>query len=281
MRVVRDLAIGQAPSPMDILFNPQSDADGSEVCYRGQLTKLVDRDSTNGLFVCKAGETTAYENIFGILEEHIPAAAGSGYLFPTATYSMKRRKITPILPTSVIRAEYSRKDAAGTDNYDTGATGALAGTVFTTAAVTTTSDQMIGGWVYFLNGACKDYLHFVSDSDQSDNTIDFTTGLAAAVVGADDWLVIQPPMAHMLLLDATLTGLLSEVDYNSLTLGVIGLNTLMSSPGHELQYLDQAKHDGLKIANARFWHDFVITGVGDVAASGSALALTRGYTLIS
>ena len=97
-------------------------------------------------------------------------------------------------------------------------------------------------------------------------------------MSADTFLVILPPMTETLLLDTTLTGIKSETDDNLWTLGVVGLNTYISAPGVGMTYLDRAKHDGLCIPNAKFYHDFIITGIGDVASTGSSLVLVRGFT---
>jgi len=57
---------------------------------------------------------------------------------------------------------------------------------------------------------------------------------------------------------------------------VQGIMTHISAPGIPLQRLDRDKHDGMYIPNAKFYHDFVFTGVGDVASAATNLVWTRG-----
>ena len=67
MQVVRDLAGGHAPMPIELFYNQQDDADASETRYAGSLVKIMDCDNANGMQCCWAGESTAYESIIGIL----------------------------------------------------------------------------------------------------------------------------------------------------------------------------------------------------------------------
>ena len=258
MRVIRDMAIGQAPSPFDIVFNASLAADAGAGAYRGGLVKIMDFDDVDhGVFVCPAALATATENIIGILEEEVANETGAGYLLDDAAYGFVRRKITPIFPTTVIRAEYVQADAAGTANYDTGATGAAASATFTCAAVGT-DDYCIGGWVYFLNGANAGYLHYVTDSDGTAETLTLATALVNAVVATDDWLFINPPLCRAIDFNATYTDIKSEVDDGSWADAIQGIEYWIQAPGVGLTKLDRDKHDGLKIDNAKFFHDFTI-----------------------
>ena len=121
MQVVRDLTGGHAPMPIELFYNQQDDADASETRYAGSLVKLMDWDNANGIQCCWAGESTVYENMIGILAE---PPGTDGYLLNDGTYGAQTKKIIPILPSSIIRAEYSRTDPAGTTNLESTATAA-------------------------------------------------------------------------------------------------------------------------------------------------------------
>ena len=256
MRVVRDLAIGAAPSPFDVVYNGDLAADSTTKRYKGSLVKLMDIDDVDhGAFFTFAGLATAMENVFGILEEEQPTSGN--YLPDDASYGMVRRKVTPILPTSVIRAEYGQTDAAGTATTDTGGTATAASTTFTITI--TTADYMIGGWVYFLTGSNAGYLHYITNN--STTTATFATAVTNAVASTDTFLVISPPTERLIDFDATYTGLKSEIDDGSRADAIIGLEHWIAAPGIGLTKLDRDKHDGLKIDNAKFYHDFVIPNV--------------------
>lgn len=254
MRIVRNLSGGSGvPPALDLLYNGTLDADSTTKRYKGSLVKLMDYDDIDhGQFYTFAGETTAMENVFGILEEE--QGTSGNYLPDDASYGMVRRRVTPIVPGAVIRAQYVQADAAGTANYDTAATATAGSTTFTITI--STADTMIGGWVYFLNGANKGYLHYIKDNDTT--TATFTTAVVGAVAAADDFLVIEAANTRMVDLNATYTDIKSEMDDGSKGDAIVGLNTLIEAPGMNLQYLDRGKHDGIKVNDARFYHDFIL-----------------------
>ncbi|MCP4262818.1 MAG: hypothetical protein GY774_35715 [Planctomycetes bacterium] len=259
MEIVRDLVGGNRPPPINVFYNAQDDADGSETRYKGSLCKLMDWDNAAGIQVTGAIESTTLENIFGILEEEVSGA--SGYLLNDADYGAITRKVTPILPTSIIRGEYARNDAAGSANLESTATAAAAGTTVTgTTTDIDTDDLMVGGWLYFTNGANANKLHYVTDSADSGETLTIATALSGALVATDDFIVVQAPMTLWMALDATLVHLGNTVDDGARTLPVMGLMSYLTAPGIPFQRLDRNLHDGLTIANARFYHDFIIGG---------------------
>lgn len=270
MYAVRDLIAGQAPFPIDVRYNGTENADSTTKRYKGSLVKFQDFDRvTNGAFFTWAGDTTAMENIAGILEEEQPTSGN--YLPNHATLGMTRRKMTPILPTTIIRAEYGQKDAAGTATTDTSGVASAASATFTITI--TTADYMIGGWIYFLTGSNAGYLHYILNNTTSAAT--FATAVVNAVVTADTFLVISPPQERLLDFDATYSGIKSEIDNGSRTDKVMGIEHLISAPGIRLQPLNRDKHDGLKIDNARFYHDFTIPSPaagGNLWVMGPALA---------
>ncbi|MHC4585989.1 MAG: hypothetical protein ACYS3N_15785 [Planctomycetota bacterium] len=273
MRIVRDLMVGSGPPPIEVHYNGTIDADSVTLRYKGSLVKVMDiNDVDNGYFFTFGGSTTALENIAGILAEDQPITGN--YLPNDTDYGITTRKMWPIFPSSVIRAEYARTDKAGTATLDTGATAAAGSTTFT-AAATGTADYTIGGWLYFTNGANADYLHYIIDDDGS-GAITLATATTGAVVATDDFIVVNPACTRGLDFNATYTGLLSEIDSDSWHLCVQGIMTHISAPGLPLQPLSRDVHDGRQIANARFYHDFVFTGGGDVAGSTPNLVWTRG-----
>jgi hypothetical protein len=92
-----------------------------------------------------------------------------------------------------------------------------------------------------------------------------------AVVTADDFLFIKPAVGMQQLdFDAHYVHIVSETDSAASLDYIIGLRTLISAPGISKQPLDRAKHDGLVIANARFFHEFIIPG--GIAGIGNAYA---------
>jgi hypothetical protein len=272
--IIKDLVGGSKPQPMDLPYNGSLAADNTTTRYKGSLVKLMDIDDIDhGAFLTFAGLTTALENMFGILEEEVT----DGYLFDDATYGFKRYKITPIFPSSVIRGEYGRADAAGTANYDTGATASAAGTTLTISV--TTADRDIGGWVYMINGANAGFLSYVTNNTTAALTT--ATAFPKAVVATDDFLFIQPPNDRLFLINATYTGFTSEVDDGARTCSVaLGLDHYISAPGIGLQKLDRNLHDGIIVSNARFYHDFVFTGMG-ATAGGPNMVLFNGVAAAS
>jgi len=256
MKVVKDLLGGIKPATIELPYNGDLEVDSVTKRYKGSLAKVMDvGDINHGIFVTFAGLTTAMMNVIGILEEE--QGITGNYLYDDATYGFNYRKITPTFSTTVLEAEYSQKDSAGTANTDTGASGTAASTSLTTGD-TQTADTMIGGWVYFLTGANADYLHYVSDASTTINTL--TTALVNAVATGDTLLCIRPPMTNVLDFDATYTGIKSRLDDSDCTDIVLGLGTYIDAPGIAKTRLDRDRHDGLKIGNARFYHQFTLPG---------------------
>jgi len=269
MRVLKDLIGGTRPATLEVPYNGSLDVDCVTKRYKGSTVKLLDYDNIDhGRFYTWGGLATAGENVCGILEEEI-GITGS-YLPDNATNGMVYRKMTPCFGSTIIQAEYAQKDAAGTDNYDTDMAGAAGSAALTGSTITGTGD-MAGGWVYFLNGSCASYLHYIVIATTSTNVLTLGTALAAAVVSADDFLVILPPCVQKCLMDATYTGIKSELTFNSHTHPIMGISTWITAPGIPMQKLDRAKHDGLKIANARFYHQFALSGSDTVPNAWSQM----------
>ena len=251
MKVKYDLIGGAKPPTMELWYNTALAADGGTARYKGSLVKAMDwSDVDHGYFMCFAGETTAMENVCGILEEDVTL----GYLPDSSSGSVYRRKITPIFPSTVIEAEYVQADAAGTANYDTSGTASAAGTTFTITI--TTADRMIGGWIYFLTGSNAGKLHYITDNDTT--TATFSTAVTYAVASSDTFLVIQPPISYLFDINATYTGLKSEIDDGSRGDVLVGLDHWISAPNTGKVRLVKDIHDGLCIPNAKFFHHFTI-----------------------
>jgi hypothetical protein len=268
MRVARDLIGGNKPPAIDLHYNGDVEIDSTTLRYKGSLCKFEDYTGaiTNGnCFVTWADETTSMENVCGILEEEQPITGN--YLPNDAAVQMTRRKITPIFPSTVIEAEYAQNDPAGTDITDTSATCASGAAAFTVTV--TTADVLIGGWIYMTNGAADGFLSYITDNSTS--VITLASNVPAAVVAADNFLVIQPACGlHRQRFDDHMVHLASEVADSARTEFVIGLDAYISAPGIPKQRLNRDLHDGLTIANARFYHEFVIPG--GVAGIGNAWA---------
>jgi len=255
MKVIKDLIGGSKPQPIELPYNGDQDVDSVTLRYAGSLAKVVDGGEINtGVFVTFAGDGTAMEGVIGILEEQQPITGN--YLFDDTTYGFTYRKITPVFPSTIIEAEYSLKDAAGTANTDSGASAAAAA-VALVSGDTITADMMIGGWIYFVTGANAGYLHYVTDNGTSELTV---SALANAVVAGDTLLCIRPPMTRVLDFDATYTGIKSRMDDSDCADIVLGLATYISAPGVAKTKLSRAAHNGLKIDNARFYHQFTLPG---------------------
>lgn len=256
MRVVRDLCGAIQPSPFDIIYNTDLAASGTNARYKGSLVKAMDHDDVdNGLFFTFAGLATAMEDVCGVLEEDV--AASTTYLMNVASGSgnFVRKKMTPVTGTTVLEAEYSRKDAAGTDNTDTAYSGS-AGSTSLTCPSTGAVDILIGGWIYFLDGSNADYLHYIRDNNAT-TTITLRTALVNAVASGDTCLVILPPLTPKVDFDATYTGIKSECVNGNITDEICGIDTFISAPGLAKRKLGQDL-DGKKIANARFFHQFTV-----------------------
>jgi len=258
MEIVRDLVGGDPPPALELFYCQQDDADASETRYKGSLVKLMDWNNANGIQCCWAGETTIYENIIGLLAE-APGIDGNLLNSSTAPKGAVTKKIIPLLPSSIVRGEYARSDPAGTSILDTNFTGDAASTSLTCADLITTADLMIGGWVYFTNGANEGYLHYITDNDTS-GVLTLATAAAGATVATDDLIVIQSANTLWMQLDTQYVNLVSNVEDTARTLPVVGLMTYISAPGRQFERLDRNIHDGLKITNARFYHDFIIGG---------------------
>ena len=251
MFIVRDLCGGSAPVPIEVYYNGDVAGDSTTKRYKGSLVKIMDySDADHGLFYTFGGLATAMENLAGILAED--QGTSGNYLPDDASYGMALKKMYPLLPSSIVRAEYGRTDAAGTATYDTSATGTAASKTLT---VTCVNDRNIGGWVYFINGANAGYLHYIEDTSTT-ASLSLATALNGAVEATDDWLLIEPAACRMVDIDATYTGIKSEA--GAVSDAVVGIMHYVTAPGLEFQKLDRDKHDGLKIDGARFYHDFII-----------------------
>ena len=260
MKVVKDLAGGPKPPPLDLLYNGDLAVDSVTKRYKGSLVKLMDVDDIdNGVFCTFAGLTTACENIIGILAED--QGTTGNYLPNDASYGMRSRKITPIVPSSIIRAEYAQNDAAGSSNLDTGATASASSTDFTIAI--TTADTLIGGWIYMTNGSEEGYLHYIEDNTTLKAVL--STATTGAVASGDDFIVIRPPYEKAFLFDDTFTGLKSEVDDGNLAYAnVTGLQTWVKDISTPMEPLDRDKHDGKKLKAPTFYHDFILNGTATI-----------------
>lgn len=268
MKVIFDLIAGGGEiAPIDLLYNGDLDVDSVTKRYRGSLVKMMDFDNVDhGKFLTFAGVATAMENVVGILEEE--QGITGNYLPDNGTYSAGYRKITPIFPSSVIEAEYAPKDAAGTANTDTAATGSAASANLT---VTVSDDEPIGGWVYFVTGANAGFLHYITDTT-STTSATLSPVLNFAVASGDTFLYIAPPMTNYLLFDATYTGLDSEIAVAARPTPVNGLSTWIEAPSIAKTKLDFAKHKGLKVTGAKFYHQFTMAGsTNTTVATGNNL----------
>jgi len=254
MKVIRDLLGGAKPSAIEVPYNGSLAADSVTLRYKGSLAKIMDFDDIDhGVFHTFAGLATEMENFSGILEEE--QGTTGNYLPDDAAYGMQNRKITPCFPSTLIRGEYAQADAAGTTSVDTGATCSAGSATFTPAAATT-ADFMNGAWIYMVDGSAAGELHYIINDDATDFT--FATAMTSAVASGDTFLVIEKAACRLLDFDATFTGLKSETDSGAKPNAVVGVMNYISAPGVPFQKLDRDKHDGLVIANAKFYHDFTI-----------------------
>ncbi|MBU1456904.1 MAG: hypothetical protein KKD01_19490 [Proteobacteria bacterium] len=258
MRVVKDLCGTTPPAPFDFYFNTENSADGTGARYKGSLCTLQDWEDADGLQATNALETTAFENIFGILEEDV--AAGTTYRMnvAAATGTPVRKKIQPVLPSTVLEAEYVQTDVAGTAATDTGFTIA-AGSTTVVAPSSGVNFCNNGGWLYFLTGSNADYLHYVRTNDNTTGAT-LRTAVVNAVASTDTCLVIQPSGTYSLDLDSQAVDIKSEWVIASRHAVFQGIDHFISAPGVAKTKLNIASHDGLKIANARFFHQFTIPG---------------------
>jgi hypothetical protein len=258
MRAVRDLIGGHQPMPIDIHYNGDIAADGTTLRYKGSLCKFMDFEGyrTNGTgYVTWGGETTASENLCGILEES--SGTSGQYLPNNATYGLTTKKMTPIFSSTVIKAEYARTDPSGTATTDTTAT-ATASTTFTPETLTT-ADKMNGGWIYMVTGNNAGALRYILND--SATALTFATAMNYATIASDTFLVIQPAVGmRQVDFDAHFVNIKSDTDSAANLNYIIGLRTTITAPGIGEVALARDVHDGLTIANARFFHEFIIGG---------------------
>jgi len=273
MKVVKDLIGGNKPEPVLIHYNGDLEVDSVTRRYAGSFVKRMDIDDVNhGWFYTFGGLATAMENVVGILAED--QTTSGNYLPDDADYGMGTKLMYPIFPSTVLRGEYGRTDAAGTANTDTGATATAGDTTFT-AAATGTADYIIGGWIYMVTGSAAGELHYVTDDDGS-GAVTVATAFTNAVVAGDTFLFIGPSATDFFRINATYTGFLSEIDSSACQHYFLGLMHYISAPGIALQPLDRDKHDGKVIANARFYHDVMFTGATDAASGLVSNSWIRG-----
>lgn len=259
MRVVRDLFSGQKPAPIELYYCTNTDSSTATTRYRGSLVKFTNFENANGNFYTWAGESTLYENLFGILEEKV--STGDTEALPNhTTAAMQKRKITPVGPNTVVRGEYAQSDPAGTTNLDTNCSGTAASATLVDADACENAYSEIGSWFYFTNGANANYLHYVESHTTTTEKFTLGTALTGAVVDADDFIHIAPAACTYLMLDAHEVTIVSEKTISNRTLPVLGLMSYITDVGIPLQPLDRAKHDGLKLKNPRFYHDFLLIG---------------------
>lgn len=273
MRVVRDLLGGNTPPAMDLYFNAQVAADGGDKVWSGALTKVMDiADVDNGRFLVPNHAATRGLNIFGIIQETVGAAATDGYLPTDTTYGMIRRKITPVFPSTLIRAEYMRQDQEGTANYETLAAAAAGTAMAATSNAIDTDDLLIGGWLYFYTGDNAGQLHYIIDSANTNDVITLATATPYAVTTTDRVLVILPAFVDELVFNAISTGIKSDTDDTNWTDEVVGIDVWMSgAPGVAMTRLERDLHDGTNVgANAQFFHDFVIGEASVFTGTGIA-----------
>ena len=256
---------GTEPIDVPIIYNGDLAADGTTTRYRGSLVKLMDFDDIdNGNFATFAGLATAMENVVGYLAETL--TDGGGCVLPNkASTDYVRKKMVPITNSTMMLAEYSRVDDAGTATTDTGIYTASASATVVAPTLTDT-DDCIGCWVYFLTGNNAGYLHYVIDNDTT-TTMTFGTATKFAGASGDTSLVTRPPMTNVLDFNATYSGLKSEIVKGSCSEVVQGWDYYIESPTLPLQPLSRDL-DGLNVGlNARLYHKFTIPSA---AAGGNA-----------
>lgn len=268
MQIVRDLFSGTAPIPVEMFFSTDVTGIGGSAAYKGQLCKIQDGDDIDeGRFVMPSTVATSLENLVGILAEDVAASTTYSLNYGAGAGYPVRKKIYPITNSTIIRAEYSRADAAGTSNILTGPYSA-ASTTMVWGSNPNTADLLVGGWIYWITGNNANRLHWIIDSSAAASTASaLKTAPAGTGAATDTCLVIMPPHTAVLDFDATYTGIKSQDDDGNQADVVFGLNHYIEAPGINFQMLDPSKHDGLYIPNARFFHDFTIPSA---AAGGNA-----------
>lgn len=267
-KVVRDLSGALGPIPIELPYLSNYDAStaaGTSARYKGSLVALHEYDDIDhGVMATFATTGTECENLIGILAEDVAASTTYTLDIASATGDWVRKKIFPILPSSIIRGEYARADSAGTATTDTAYSGSAGSTTLTAPTQGGTADANIGAWIYFLTGSNANYLHYIRDSSAT-TSMTLRTALVNAVTSSDTCLFINPPFTRLMDFNATLTGITSECVYTSRTVNVVGLDYWLQAPGVPLQKLDPSLHDGQKIADARFYHDFIFASDQDTA----------------
>ncbi len=274
MYVIKDLAGGMKPAAMEMFYNGTVAADSITKRYKGSLVKVMDHDTAAGRQLTWAGGTTLYESLFGILEEE--QGITGNYEMNDADFGARTRMVTPVLPSTMVRAEYAQNDPAGSDITYTGGNGTAGSTTFTCATADIDADDlMIGGWIYFVNGANAGYLHYITDSANSGEALTLSTALVNAVVAADNQIVVLSPHTYKMQLDDHEVNIESNPDGSDQTFPMIGIKTWFTDQSNGLTMLKRSEHDGLKLKNPRFYHDFMF---GGVSATGS---IFRDITVIA
>ena len=258
-RFFYDMA-GAEPLVKDLIFNNDLALVGDALVYDGSFVKLMDWDDLDhGRHICSI-DTTISENQIGIICEQV-AASGDTYLLETAaaTGTFQRKKIL-VNPFAVYLVEYTRTDRAGTACTDTGFAFSAAGTASTTSPDNGSNDDQIGSWIYFVNGSNEGYLHYILDSATSTTAgvVTLRTAIVNAVAATDTVLLVEAPFAYEFDLSATLDSFRSEWVQATKTDRFKGIDYWLKAPGVPFQKLHPSKHDGLKIAGARFYHEVAL-----------------------
>ena len=253
-RVWKDMISGSKPAPILLPFNRELAADGSALTYKGAVCKFLDfNDVDNGKFVTHGLNSGAMENFVGITAEEV--SVSGNYKPPDATYPMKRVRIIPCFPSTIILGEYMIEDELGNTTTDTGATSALS-TTFTLDSGGS-DDEWIGGWIYMCTGADAGYLHYIVDS-ALDTSVTFAFAPVNAIAAADTFLTIGAATSRDFLINTAGTGFKSELDYDLHLHRLTGILNWVEAIGVPMQPLNRTKHDGVKFKNPRFYHSFVV-----------------------
>ena len=254
----RDLT-GADPILMDLPFNHAIGADGDTITYKGAFCRIHDGSDINTGVTVVVPDGTVNQNFVGIVWEEV-AATGETYLMNTAavTGTWTRKKVL-VNPHASYLVEYVQKDVDGSTETDTGYVIAASDTTTTTVAGTMTNDYLIGAWLYFVDGSNASYLHNILDNTTTQISV-LRTAVTNAVAVGDAMVIVMPPMRWWWDLTATYTAFKSESITASLTNKFQGIDYWMTATGWPLQKLNPANHDGLKIANARFFHEVTHSG---------------------
>ncbi len=264
MYVIKDLTGGPKPEAMEMFYNGTVAADSVTKRYKGSLVKVMDHDTAAGRQLTWAGGTTLYESLFGILEEE--QGITGNYEMNDADFGARTRMVMPVLPSTMVRAEYAQNDSAGSDMTYTGGTISAGGKTFTTTATEIdANDLLIGGWMYFINGANAGYLHYIIDAATTTDIV-FSTAVVNSVVGADNQIVVLSPHTYKMQLDDHEVNIVSNPNATDQTFPMVGIKTWFTDMSNGLTMLKRSEHDGLKLKNPRFYHDFMF---GGKSATGS------------